>query len=138
MSSEPKELANRVVILNGFSDAEIMTIMATVKALYADVDMKRFGEFVDAAKALPEAGAYSSQLLDLVAYAHTLPGITSTSTRDLVFAKTTPNSIKMRLQDLIVDMSQDHEYLRQNPPGSMTTPADEDGDSGGDDGGGDR
>jgi hypothetical protein len=39
MSSEPKELANRVVILNGFSDAEIMTIMATVKALYTDVDM---------------------------------------------------------------------------------------------------
>ncbi len=36
--------------------------------------------------------------------------------RDLIFAKTTPTSLQMKLTDLIVDISQDHEYLRNNPP----------------------
>ena len=35
---------------------------------------------------------------------------------DLVFAKTTPNSLNMVLKDLIIDMSEDHEYLKKNPP----------------------
>ena len=35
---------------------------------------------------------------------------------DLIFAKTTPNSVEMVLKDLIVDMSEDHEYLKKNPP----------------------
>ena len=38
------------------------------------------------------------------------------SPRDLIFAKTTPTSLQMKLSDLIVDISQDHEYLRNNPP----------------------
>lgn len=38
------------------------------------------------------------------------------SPRDLIFAKTTPTSLQMKLTDLIVDISQDHEYLRNNPP----------------------
>jgi hypothetical protein len=123
MNAEPKELRNRVVILNGFSDQEIMVIMTAVKALYADVDGERFHAFIEAAKQLPEAGSYGTQLLDLVAYAHGLDGMQATSTRDLIFAKTTANSIKMRLQDLIVDMSQDHAYLQENPPGSPGNPA---------------
>ncbi len=36
--------------------------------------------------------------------------------RDLIFAKTTKHSVEMKLKDLIVDISQDHEYLRKNPP----------------------
>lgn len=36
--------------------------------------------------------------------------------RDLIFAKTTDNSLEMKLKDLIVDMSEDHEYLKNNPP----------------------
>lgn len=36
--------------------------------------------------------------------------------RELIFAKTTPNSLEMKVKDLIVDISQDHEYLRKNPP----------------------
>ncbi|MCA1753270.1 MAG: DUF3783 domain-containing protein [Spirochaeta sp.] len=36
--------------------------------------------------------------------------------RQLIFAKTTPTSIEMKLKDLLVDISQDHEYLRKNPP----------------------
>jgi hypothetical protein len=35
---------------------------------------------------------------------------------DLIFAKTTKNSLQMVLKDLIVDISSDHEYLKQNPP----------------------
>lgn len=35
---------------------------------------------------------------------------------DLIFAKTTQNSIQMVLKDLIVDISSDHEYLKKNPP----------------------
>ena len=38
------------------------------------------------------------------------------SPRDLIFAKTTENSLEMKLKDLIIDMSEDHEYLKNNPP----------------------
>ncbi len=37
--------------------------------------------------------------------------------KDIVFAKTTPTSLKMRLGALIADISEDHEYLKNNPPG---------------------
>ena len=36
--------------------------------------------------------------------------------RDLIFAKTTRHSVEMKLKDLIVDISEDHEYLKKNPP----------------------
>jgi len=36
--------------------------------------------------------------------------------RDLIFAKTTESSLEMKLSDLIIDMSEDHEYLKKNPP----------------------
>ncbi len=36
--------------------------------------------------------------------------------RDLIFAKTTEHSLEMKLKDLIVDISEDHEYLKRNPP----------------------
>lgn len=36
--------------------------------------------------------------------------------RDLIFAKTTDSSLEMKLSDLIIDMSEDHEYLKKNPP----------------------
>ena len=36
--------------------------------------------------------------------------------KDLIFAKSTPNSLKMQLGELIQDMSEDHEYLKNNPP----------------------
>ncbi len=67
-------LQNRVVIMNGFNDSEINTIMNAVKKLF--------------------------------------PGKGS-----VIFAKTTPNSLEMKLGELIIDMSQDHEYLQKNPPG---------------------
>ncbi|TVR34466.1 MAG: DUF3783 domain-containing protein [Spirochaetaceae bacterium] len=73
MSERPKELDNKVIIMNGFSYEEINKIMRAVKAQFE-------------------------------------------SPRDLIFAKTTETSVTMTLQDLIVDMSQDHEYLKNNPP----------------------
>jgi hypothetical protein len=36
--------------------------------------------------------------------------------RDLIFAKTTPNSLQMKLTELIEDLSEDHAYLQANPP----------------------
>jgi len=87
-------LKNRVVILNGFSDAEIFTIMRTVKALCADGGTKNAQEE---------------------------PGI-ACQKADLVFARTTPRSLQTTLSDLIIDMSSDHEYLKKNPPGSITKP----------------
>ncbi len=36
--------------------------------------------------------------------------------RDTIFAKTTENSLKMRVKDLIEDLSEDHQYLKENPP----------------------
>lgn len=38
------------------------------------------------------------------------------SPKDLIFAKTTPSSLEMKLKELIIDMSEDHDYLRKNPP----------------------
>ena len=40
--------------------------------------------------------------------------------RDLIFAMTTEQSLEMKLKDLIVDMSEDHEYLKKNPPKTRT------------------
>jgi hypothetical protein len=40
--------------------------------------------------------------------------------KDLIFAKTTEQSLEMKLSDLIIDMSEDHEYLKANPPGKKT------------------
>ncbi|MFP4067209.1 MAG: DUF3783 domain-containing protein [Spirochaetaceae bacterium] len=74
MSEElPKELDNKVIIMNGFSQEEIVSIMRAVRRLFDNP-------------------------------------------RDLIFAKTTPKSVNMVLKDLIVDMSEDHEYLKNNPP----------------------
>lgn len=36
--------------------------------------------------------------------------------KDIVFAKSTENSLQMKLGELIDDMCEDHEYLKQNPP----------------------
>ncbi len=38
------------------------------------------------------------------------------SPRDVIFAKSTENSLTMKLSDLIEDLSQDHAYLKENPP----------------------
>ncbi|MFP4509358.1 MAG: DUF3783 domain-containing protein [Spirochaetaceae bacterium] len=40
--------------------------------------------------------------------------------KDLIFAKTTEQSLEMKLSDLIIDMSEDHEFLKANPPGKKT------------------
>jgi uncharacterized membrane protein YgcG len=69
----PKELENKVIIMNGFTQQEIVAVMRAVRRLFEN------------------------------------PG-------DLIFAKTTPKSVNMVLKDLIVDMSEDHEYLKNNPP----------------------
>ena len=36
--------------------------------------------------------------------------------RDIIFAKSTPTSLKMRLGDVVDDVSEDHEYIKKNPP----------------------
>lgn len=77
-------LKNRVVIMNGFSDQEIVALMRAVKSIC------RKGGGPDAVDAAPG---------------------------DLIFAKSTPRSLRTALGALIVDMSADHEYLRKNPPG---------------------
>jgi len=86
-SFDPKHpyIKNRVVILNGFADQEILAIMRTIKAM-----CKPSEEGQPAAIAAPSS--------------------------DLVFAKTTPKSLQTVLGELIIDMSGDHEYLRNNPP----------------------
>lgn len=73
MEERPKELDNKVIIMNGFTYEEINKIMRAVKQLFE-------------------------------------------KPRDLIFAKTTEQSVEMTLKDLIVDMSEDHEYLKKNPP----------------------
>ncbi|WP_455383340.1 DUF3783 domain-containing protein [Salinispira pacifica] len=73
MAERPKELDNKVIIMNGFTYDEISQIMKAVKALFDK------------------------------------PG-------DLIFAMTTERSLETKVKDLIVDMSQDHEYLKKNPP----------------------
>lgn len=40
--------------------------------------------------------------------------------RDVIFAKTTENSVKMTVSELIEDLSEDHAYLRDNPPEELT------------------
>jgi hypothetical protein len=42
-------------------------------------------------------------------------GVLDTS-RDTIFAKTTDNSLKMKVGALIEDLTEDHEYLKENPP----------------------
>ncbi len=36
--------------------------------------------------------------------------------RDIIFAKTTENSLTMKVADLIEDLTEDHTYLKENPP----------------------
>jgi len=85
ISLDHPDLKNRVVILNGFSNDEILLILKTVKGL---------------CRPGPQGEA---PLMNLD------PG-------DLIFAKTTANSLNSVLKDTIVDMSQDHKYLKENPP----------------------
>ncbi len=40
--------------------------------------------------------------------------------KDIVFAKSTPTSLEMKLGDLIVDICEDHNYLKENPPARHT------------------
>jgi len=35
---------------------------------------------------------------------------------EIIFAKTTENSLKMKVGALIEDLTEDHEYLKANPP----------------------
>lgn len=35
---------------------------------------------------------------------------------EIIFAKTTENSLKMKVGALIDDLTEDHEYLKANPP----------------------
>ncbi|HUX14353.1 MAG TPA: DUF3783 domain-containing protein [Spirochaetia bacterium] len=79
MAERPKELDNRVIIMNGFTHEEISRIMKAVKALFDKPS-------------------------------------------DLIFAMTTERSLQTPVKDLIIDMSQDHEYLKKNPPHRKTSP----------------
>ncbi len=38
--------------------------------------------------------------------------------QDLVFAMTTENSLEMKLKDVIRDVSEEHAYMKANPPES--------------------
>ena len=40
--------------------------------------------------------------------------------KDVIFAKTTDNSLKMKVEELIEDLSEDHNYLKENPPEKLT------------------
>lgn len=42
--------------------------------------------------------------------------------RDVIFAKTTENSLKMKVKDLIEDLAEDHNYLKENPPEQLKKP----------------
>ncbi|MFP4566226.1 MAG: DUF3783 domain-containing protein [Spirochaetaceae bacterium] len=90
----PAELENKVIIMNGFTQQEIVSIMRAVRRLFEN------------------------------------PG-------DLIFAKTTPKSVNMVLKDLIVDMSEDHEYLKNNPPEQLRKKQKQQGEAGGGPGSGD-
>ncbi|MDC7245596.1 MAG: DUF3783 domain-containing protein [Sphaerochaetaceae bacterium] len=37
---------------------------------------------------------------------------------DIAFAMTTEHSLKMRLGEVVQDVGEEHEYLKNNPPGS--------------------
>ena len=116
MSDRPPELDNRVVILNGFADREIMAVMNVVKSIYAPEDMDAFVTFVEAVADHPAATDFSRRLLRVIAAAKLTEEAQSVSTGELIFAKSTENSLQMKLADLITDMSEDHEYLKNNPP----------------------
>jgi hypothetical protein len=117
-SNRSPALDNRVVILNGFTNSEIVAIMNVVKAIYAETDLASYFEFTQ--KMLDSAGAneFAKRVLKVVAAAKQLPETQSIATGDLIFAMSTENSLQMKLADLIEDMSEDHEYLKNNPPGS--------------------
>lgn len=116
MAERAPELDNRVVILNGFTDAEIIAIMNVVKSLYADESMEAFVQFHQSVENHPDITEFIKRLLRVVGAAKQIPETQSVSPRDLIFAKTTENSVEMKLSDLIIDMSEDHEYLKNNPP----------------------
>lgn len=42
---------------------------------------------------------------------------------DIAFATTTAHSLQMRLQDVISDVTQEHAYMKENPPGQTPTEA---------------
>jgi hypothetical protein len=123
MSDRPTSLDNRVVILNGFSDPEIIAIMNMVKAVYANADMDAFVKFVESVAEHPAATDFSQRLLRVVVAAKQTDEAKSVGTGDLIFARTTENSLQMKLADLIEDMSGDHEYLRNNPPQDRPGPS---------------
>jgi hypothetical protein len=85
------QLKNRVVILNGFEDSEILEIMRQVKGLC-------------------RTGAEGET-----------PAIAA-SRGDLIFARTTAASLQTRLGSLIIDLSEDHDYLKKNPPQARGIP----------------
>ncbi len=116
MSDSQNPLDNRVIILNGFSDPEIIAVMNVVKSIYADTGMDEFVRFVEAAAEQAEATEFSKKVLRVIAAAKQLPVTQDLAPGDLIFARTTENSLQMKLADLIADMSEDHEYLRNNPP----------------------
>ncbi len=116
MSQSEQPLENRVIILNGFTDPEIIAVMNVVKSIYADTDMDEFVRFVEAAAEQPQATEFSKKVLRVIAAAKQLPVTREVAPGDLIFARTTENSLQMKLADLIVDMSEDHEYLKNNPP----------------------
>ena len=122
MSDTPKEnsqstaLDNRVVILNGFTNPEIIAIMNVVKAIYADTDLASYFDYTQKTIDSEDADEFAKRVLRTVAAAKQLPEAQSVSTADLIFAMSTENSLQMKLADLIEDMSEDHEYLKNNPP----------------------
>ncbi|MFW5717750.1 MAG: hypothetical protein ACOC0E_09925 [Spirochaetota bacterium] len=122
MSDQPAALDNRVVILNGFSDQEIIAVMNVVKSIYANADMAGFVKFVQAVEDHPDATDFSRRLLRVIAAAKQTEQSKTVSTGDLIFARTTENSLQMKLADLIEDMSEDHDYLKKNPPETTTPP----------------
>ena len=91
------------MILNGFTDAEVVNIMRVVKSIYSNASPEQALANIAAARQLSE-----TRTVD--------PG-------DLIFAKSTRNSLQTKLADLIVDMSGDHDYLRKNPPQAAGQPA---------------
>jgi hypothetical protein len=116
MAERAPELDNRVVILNGFSDSEIIAIMNVVKSIYADESLDAFRKFHESVENHPDITTFIQRLLRVVGAAKQIPETQSVATSDLIFAKTTENSVNMKLSDLIIDMSEDHEYLKNNPP----------------------
>lgn len=42
--------------------------------------------------------------------------------QDIAFAMSTPTNLNWKFRDIIEDVRGDHEYLKDNPPGSPPTP----------------